>query len=171
MPLRVVGLVDLGNLADGAHLAANTLVEHVLQRFTLPEGKNFAFKRFYVLRAHLKRILRARRERFDFAVHPAQPRFREDDARANAGGAVADDEFAGGNADFDAVEGFLEGERAQNVAGKIGVNAIDVRNNLRLFNGHVPLLGKQLFLQFLDATSQRQLIGFRFHVWNPSVYL
>ena len=71
MSLRMVGLVDLPDFADGTHLVSNALVQNVFQRFTLPKGEYLFLKNTDILRANLERILRASRQGFDLAIHPA----------------------------------------------------------------------------------------------------
>jgi len=71
VPLRVIGLVDLGYFADGAHFVADAIVENVFQRLALPKRKDVFMKSVNILFANLKRDLRTRRQGFDFAIHPA----------------------------------------------------------------------------------------------------
>ncbi|MPN04952.1 hypothetical protein SDC9_152201 [bioreactor metagenome] len=146
MPLRMVGLVDLGNLADGAHFAANPLVENILQRFALPIGKDIALNLRNIFGAHLERVLRPHRQAFDLAIHPAQTRLGKDDACSNARRTVANDKFAWCDTNLYAAERFLQRKRAEQITRQVAVFAVDARDDLGLLDRHIAFFREHDFL-------------------------
>ena len=161
MALRMILLVDLCDLCNGVYLRADRGAHLVFERAALPVGQDLRAELRDILRPDLKAVLRASRQRFKFTVDPRRAGLREDDARAHAGRAVADDPLLGFQTDGHPCERGLQGARPAD-AGRLPLGLlIDLGDDPGLLDADITRLVQHFLLQNGNtlAAGQRQNSG------------
>ena len=151
--LGVVLLVDLDHAGDGVEKGAVLGPEGVLEGLALPVREDPLAEGGGVLGVDVELVLGPRRHRVELAVDPADAGLREDDAAANTGGAVADDELVRVDVDVEPAHRLGEGQGALARGAVALVGLVDVGDDQRLLDRQVARLIEHPLLERADARS------------------